>query len=495
MDNDSELELRRKKILELKDKNNIPYKDRFSRTHVSSSLEGFKCRDPDDVLKNPKDDVSVAGRILANRDHGGIIFVDLQDNTGEVQIAIRKEVLKEEDFSFFQEYIDRGDFIGVKGEPFITKQGKLAVLATSVLLLSKAMRPLPDKYFGLEDIEQRYRKRYIDTILNEESRSRFYTRSKFVQSLREYLLGEGCVEMVTRTLQPYTGGALAESFTTKHKRLKEEFSLRISNELDLKMMVAGGYERVFEFAIDFRNEGIDSSHLQEFQMLEWYMAYENYEDGMRRSEEMLQKALKDATGKDTFIVKTKDGEKEISLKNIPKYTFGEILTKNGIDANADEETIQKELIKIGFSKESLEGKSKGTLLDEWYKKKVRPTLIDPVFLTDYPSELLPLARRKDNNPELTDSYQLVVNGVEIIKGYSELVDPVEQRNAFEEQQILRKDGDAEAMEFNEEFLTAIEHGIPPISGFGMGIDRMVALITGAQNLKESVYFPLLGRKE
>ena len=495
-----EYQIRCAKAKKLKEMGALPYRDYFNKTHFTSEVQKMDqktFRDADEVLKDPNKAVGTAGRVITLRDHGKIIFADIQDMEGELQIALKSDVLGEKTMEFLQEFVDPGDFIGISGEPFITKQGKLALLAKEVELLSKTLRPLPSKHFGIEDIELKYRKRYLDLILDEKSKQTFKVRSAFVEALREWLLEHKFQELVTRTLQPMFGGAMAEPFVTKHNYLKQDFYLRISNELDLKMAVGAGIERAFEFSIDFRNEGLDASHLQEFQMLEWYCAYENYTKGIKWTQDMIRIATEKATGSTEFDFTDSDGKvRSIDLSGeIPVITFSDLMKKNGISADWDKE----ELIKYAKGKKmdigDMESKGRGNLFDEIYKKQVRPQLIDPIFITKYPSDLFPLARISDDNNDIADAFQLVIAGWEIVKGYSELVDPEAQRLSFLQQQKSREEGDKEAMPVNNEFLLAMEHGFPPILGFGMGIDRIVALITGNKNLKDTVLFPLLASEK
>ena len=481
---------RLEKLRDLIKKGEVPYKGRFDKTHTLAQIDAIEeIRTSEDVMASPRTSVKTAGRIRAIRNHGNIIFCDIQDVSGEIQIALKKDVLTS--FSDLKQFLDPGDFIGVSGEPFITKTNAKAVLACDAVLLSKALRPLPSE--TIEDTEIRYRKRYLDFIVNETSRKRIQVRSLFVQALREWLLEKDFLEVDTRMLQTYSGGALAEPFTTHHRYLNIDMALRISNELDLKMAVAGGFERVFEFATDLRNEGIDASHLQEFQMLEWYCAYENYETNLEWSKEMLRYALKKALGTTQCDIVTSAGlHSTIDFsQTIPIRTYEEVLAEKGVDVWASKKDLETMAIQIGVERDIVETKDRGGILDEVFKKKVRPHIKDPLFIKDYPADLFPLARRKDDNPNIAESFQLIVAGWEIIKAYSELIHPKQQRDAFLEQEQSRKGGDKEAMHYNREFLTAMEHGMPPITGFGMGIERIVTLITGASNLKESVLFPLL----
>ncbi len=481
---------------ELQKQGIYPYADRFDQKHhaaqVIEAVEKNTPRSADDVFASAKKEYSLAGRVMTVREHGKIAFMNIQDKTGQLQICLKADVIGDL-YNFALKYINLGDHVGVIGEPFITKQGKLALLAVEIKLLSKTLRPLPDKFHGLEDLETKYRQRYLDLIANRETFERFTLRSNIVQGLREYLIKKNFVEIQTRTLQVQAGGALAKPFTTHHNALDYPFNLRIAPELDLKLAIAGGMERVFEFAINFRNEGIDPSHLQEFQMLEWYCAYENYEAGIAWTEEMLKKVLTESTGKSTFTVYDKD-DKEHTIdisKPWKRVKFADLLATKNVDMFADKATLLKQAKDFGLRSEEIENRGRANILDEIYKKTIRPHIVEPTFITHYPADLVPLARVTDEDPRIAESYQLLVAGWEIVKGYSELVDPIKQREAFEHQAAAKKGGDEEAMEVNEEFLTAMEHGMPPITGFGMGIERLVTLFTGQKNLRDVVLFPLM----
>jgi len=491
--------IRLAEVDELKAQGQVVYKDRFERTHTAIDVEGAypkgNTRDFADITAGPKPTVTIAGRVMSVRSHGKISFYNIQDTTGQIQVALKQDILGDETYTFLTEHIRVADFVGITGEPFFTNQDKLAVLATDVTILSKALRPIPKEHFGIGDVETTYRQRYLDLILNKETRDRFIVRAKFVQSLREYLLSNNFMEVMTRTLQPVAGGAMAETFNTHHNALDEDFALRISPELDLKMTIVGGFERVFEFAINFRNEGMDPSHVQEFQMLEWYCAYENYETGMKWTEEMLRKAIQDSLGRLNFTVFDKEGvEHTVDFSQpIPRKKFADLLLEGaGIHML---ETPTKELVvkavSLGIDKKEAESRSRGNLLDDIYKKTVRPKLIQPVFVTHYPVEIVPLARPTDADPRIAESYQLVIASWEVVKAYSELVDPIVQRQKFEEQAHAKAGRDKEAMEINEEFLRAMEHGLPPVTGWGMGIERFVTLITGQKNLRDVVLFPTM----
>lgn len=485
----NEHEARMEKLHDLREMGYVPYKEKYEKTHtIKECLDTRDTRQAEDVLKDPKREVQTAGRVLTIRDHGNIIFLDIQDVSGEMQIALKKDIL--EKFDFLKQFVDPGDFIGVYGEMFITKANTKTLLGAECTLLTKSLRPLPKN--EIEDTELRYRKRYLDFVLNRESRERIRFRSAFVHAIREWLQEKKFMEVKTRVLQTHYGGALAEPFTTHHRYLDIPLNLRISNELDLKMAVAGGFERVFEFATDFRNEGMDASHLQEFQMLEWYCAYEDYAKGIEWTKEIICYGVSSALGTSGCSVTGRDGEaKDIDFsRDIPTVSFQNLMKQYDIDIFAEKKDLSDIAVAIGIGKDVVDKRDRAGLLDEVFKKKVRSYIIDPTIVIDYPADLFPLARKKDDDPRISESYQLIVQGWEVVKGYSELVDPEEQRKAFLAQEQSRNSGDTEAMQYNKEFLTAMEHGMPPITGWGMGIERIVALITGATNIKETVLFPL-----
>ena len=489
------------KLETMKAKGSYPYPERFDKTHTAQQVIDLAAegglRSNDEVQDSIRESVSVAGRIVSLRRHGKVIFADVQDETGIIQTCFFESILGAERYADFSDFTDLGDFIGVTGEPATTRQGKLAVVSARYAFLGKSLRQLPTKFYGFEDQEKQYRQRYLDTLVNRETFDRFVVRFRLVQEIRTWLVSQRFTEVNTRTLQPEAGGAMAKPFVTHHNALDHDFSLRISPELDLKMAIICGFERVFEFATNFRNEGIDPSHLQEFQMLEWYCAYENFEQGLRWTEEILKTCIPKALGSNLFSVYDRQGNlNEVDISGeYRRVTFSELLGEHGIDIFAPKETLAEFALGIGLDEEEVRGRSRGNLLDDIYKKLVRPNIIQPTFITHYPADLLPLARPNDDDPRLADSYQLVIASWEVVKGYSELVDPVLQRKALEEQAQAKSAGDDEAMVVNEEYLAAMEHGMPPITGCGIGIDRLVTLITGQKNLRDTVLFPLMRPEE
>lgn len=484
---------RTEKMKNILNHDGVVFKDSFEKTHnISQILEKYP--EIQEIPQGPEESfVKIAGRIMSIRTHGKLAFVDLKDYSGKIQIAFKSDVLGDENFEYFTSTADMGDHLGIEGDCFFTQKGMLTVLVKKFVFLSKSLRPLPSGFYSINDVEKRYRQRYLDLIANDESMNIFKMRFKLVQEIRNYFLERDFVEITTRTLQPQAGGAMAKPFFTHHNALDHDFALRISPELDLKMSVIGGFERVFEFAIDFRNEGMDPSHLQEFQMLEWYCAYKNYKQGMEWTEDVLRRSITAVIGSPIFTIKDRKGDPcEIDMsKSFRVVTFADLLKEQGVDIFASKEDLMDKALECGITEEEAEARSRGNLIDDIYKKLIRPNLIQPTFITHYPSDLLPLARQNDEDPRLTDSYQVLMATWEIVKGYSELTNPVTQRKALEDQAGEKANGDEEAMQVDEEYLVAMEHGLPPVTGCGIGIDRLITVITGQSNLRDTVLFPLM----
>ena len=450
------------------------------------------------MLPDETKDVSVAGRIVLMRVMGKLTFLTIADIEGKIQISIKVDCVGEEKYEEFKSIFDLGDFIGVKGEIFTTHTGEKTVRADSFVFLGKALKPLPEKYHGLNDIETIYRNRHVDLITSEESRKNFLLRSAFTRELREYLNDLGYIEIETPILCNKASGAVAKPFITKHNALDMELFLRIAPETYLKRAVVGGFTKVFEIARCFRNEGMDAAHLQDFTMVEGYGAYLNYKYNMKLLREMLQNIILKLYG--TLSIKFED--KEIDMAG----EWGTISFKEAIlkYANIDielyntKEELLKKIKEANLEIDSsvpLEDLGYGNLVDQLYKKVARPNLIDPIYLVEHPISLSPLARANDENSNITDRFQLLINGEEIINGYSELVDPIEQERRLEEQAKLKNEGDEEAMTMDYDYIEAMEYGMPPISGWGMGIDRIVQLLTSSDNIKDIVMFPLMKPKD
>lgn len=434
--------------------------------------------------------VKVAGRIIAQRVHGGATFFDLLDESAKIQLYFSKESLGEKSYQFL-ENLDIGDFLGVEGRLFKTKAGELTIEVSSLTLLAKSLRPLPSKWHGLKDVEERYRKRYVDLIANPEVRGIFTLKAKVISIIRDFLDKRGFLEVETPILQPVYGGAAAKPFVTHHEALDSDFYLRISDELYLKRLMVGGLERVYEIGRDFRNEGIDRSHNPEFTMLEFYLAYANDEDLMTMAKDLMTEILKKTRG--TLKIKHEDDLLDFTPP-WPKVSFADVLKKEtGIDLSQidNEEDLMAEIKKkkIAMAFEKVVGM--GPLLDTLYKKEVRPKIIQPTLIVDYPTAMIPLAKKKEDNPKAVEAFQFLAKGMELIKAYSELNDPIDQRQRWEEQVKLKKRGFEEAEVLDEDYIEALEYGMPPTGGFGLGIDRLVALLAGVHSIKETIIFPTL----
>lgn len=464
-----------------------PYAAGYDRSHVLADA-----RDTSDGTP-----LKVAGRVVLVRDMGKVNFVTLQDHTGRMQLMLREDEMGAEACAQFLELTDLGDFVGVEGKRFTTQKGEPSVLASGWTMLSKTLRQPPEKWHGIADQETAWRQRYLDLMSNRETFDRFMVRTKFLKLLREFYWSEGFDEMETPVLVNAASGALATPFRTHHEAYDLDMYLRIAPETFLKECLVGGFDRVFEVARVFRNEGLDPSHLQDFTMVEHYAAYWDYTKNMAFTERMLSAILPKLLGGMTVKIPDRDGQ----LVDVdftppwPRLTIRDaILSACGVDietadtAGALREAMKSKGIKLEVNVETL---GRGNLIDQLYKKVSRPSLVQPTFIINHPIDLSPLARRNDANPAITDRFQLVVGGWEIVNAYSELVDPVDQAQRFEDQAKAHAGGDAEAHEKDDEFVTALEHGCPPCSGWGMGIDRIVALLTQQTNLRDVVLFPLM----
>jgi lysyl-tRNA synthetase class 2 len=433
----------------------------------------------------------VSGRLVAIRSFGKLVFAHLQDRTGRAQVSFEKNVLDPELFARVGKLLDVGDFVGVEGEVWTTRKGERTVRARDVVVLAKGLRPLPEKWHGLQDREARARRRYLDLLANPETHQRFVLRSKVVSFIRRYLDGQGFLEVETPILQAASSGAAARPFETHHHALDRDLFLRISPETYLKRLVVGGLERVYEIGKNFRNEGIDPSHLQEFTMLEWYVAYWSYRDNMRFVQAMTQAILQEFTGGLTL---EREGVTLDFSGDWPEVDYvGAVREATGIDILElrDHDSLTRVVKERLPGVEAEKYPSYPGLVDALYKRTVRPNLIQPCFLVRHPAELVPLARRSDDDPRLLDMFQVVANRWEMVKAYSELVDPLEQRERMLEQQTYRDQGDDETMMMEEDYLECMEYGMPPISGLGLGIDRLMAFLTGAESLRDVVLFPSL----
>lgn len=453
-----------------------PYQKETHRTHVCSDLLADFA-----AFESSKESVTLAGRVMTIRVHGALLFADLHDESGSIQLVLKEDAIGES-FVRFRDFVDPGDFVEVSGTAFVTKRGEKSLEVGEWTMLAKALLPLPEKWHGLSDIETRYRHRELDLLSDPEVRQRFVVRSKLVSSLRHFLDQQSFIEVETPMLQPIPGGANAKPFITHHNALDIDLYLRIAPELYLKRLIVGGFEKIFEIGRCFRNEGIDHSHNPEFTMLELYWAYAGKDEFLTFLENMLSVMVKEATGKDFGAP-------------FPRITFREaVLQETGIDI--DELKNEKDLIAaVKQHKVKVDFKGcvgLGEYLDALYKKTARAKLVGPAWVLDYPVEMKPLTGRTPNDPSKSASAQLIIQGAEIVNAYyHELTDPLDQRARFEEQQALSEKGSEEAQRMDIGFLDALEHGMPPTAGMGMGIDRLAAILTDSPSLKEVILFPTL----
>jgi lysyl-tRNA synthetase class 2 len=494
--NEQEL-IRRQKLDELRKQGVDPYPaERWEvNTNSKDILEGFDANP--DAFK----DLSYAGRIMSIRDMGKALFIVLQDAIGRMQIYLRRDdICPGEDKMLFdfvvKKGLDIGDIIGVQGYVFRTKTGEITIHATAFKLLSKALRPLPvvkqdadgKIHDAFTDPEQRYRMRYLDLIVNPHVRDAFVKRTQLVNSMRSYLNTKGYLEVETPILQPLYGGAAARPFKTHHNTLDMTLYLRIANELYLKRLVVGGYDGVYEFSKDFRNEGMSRFHNPEFTQMELYVAYKDYDWMMDLVEEMVEKIAMDLHGKTEVPV----GEHVINFKRPWKrYTMYESIQEfTGIDISAmNEDELRKTCRSIGVQVDEKMGR--GKLIDSIFGDKVEPKLIQPTFITDYPVEMSPLAKKHRSKPGLVERFEAICNGKEICNSFSELNDPIDQRERFEHQLELGARGDDEAMVLDEDFLRALEYGMPPTAGLGIGIDRLSMVMTNSNSIQDVLFFPAM----
>lgn len=477
-------QVRHEKLENIKASTNA-YVERYERTHEIDEVA---------TLEDGMEGIRVAGRIMLMRKMGKMSFITIADIKGKIQLAIKKDCIGEDNYQFFKKNYDIGDFIGAQGNVFTTQTGEKTIRVNHIEFLGKSLKPLPEKYHGINDRESCYRQRYLDLIMNEETQKRFLTKFEFMKAIRRFLEDKGYLEIETPVLINKPSGALAKPFITHHNALDMDVYLRIAPETYLKRAIVGGFTKVFEFARCFRNEGIDASHLQDFTMLECYCAYFNYEDNIRFTKEMLTYAVKEVFG--STVITINDQIIDFAAE-WPVVSFRALIIKDcDIDINCFEtaEALREEMDRKGIKLDSeadIRALGRGNLIDLLYKKVSRPKIIQPTFLTAHPIDLSPLARANDNNPSITDRFQLIINGAEVINAYSELVDPIEQERRLLEQARLNATGDEEAMVMDQEYITAMSYGMPPISGWGMGIDRMIQVLTGQNNIKDSILFPMM----
>jgi lysyl-tRNA synthetase class 2 len=484
---------RRARLAELR-RQGAAFPNDFRREHLAADLHKAWGGESNEVLEARNVAVSVAGRVMLKRIMGKASFATVQDASGRIQLYVTRDGVGEAQYEEFKRH-DLGDIVGAKGTLFKTKTGELSVKVVSLRLLVKSLRPLPEKFHGLADQEQKYRQRYVDLIMSEETRGVFRTRSSIVQAVREFMVEKGFLEVETPMMQPIPGGANARPFRTHHNALDMDLYLRVAPELYLKRLVVGGFEKVFEINRNFRNEGISTRHNPEFTMLEFYESYRDYRYLMDFTEEMLRAVAKTVLGATTL----RYGEHSIDLsrpferltvleaigKFHPEISSSDLSTREGVVA-----VLRKR--GVDFSQHAKAGV--GALQLHLFEETCEAQLIQPTFITDYPAEVSPLARRSDRNPEVTDRFELYIAGREIANGFSELNDPEDQAARFEEQAKAKAAGDEESMYYDADYIRALEYGLPPTAGEGVGIDRLVMLFTNSPSIRDVLLFPHLRRE-
>jgi len=463
-----------------------PYPSKSKRTKtISDALKDF------DTLSESKEPIAVTGRLRTFRTHGALSFADIEDQSGRLQLFFHKDTLGDEKYDFIKNF-DMGDFIEASGFLFTTNKGQKTLHINDYKILTKSLLPLPEKWHGLTDEETRYRKRHLDLIMNEDVRKLFVTRTAFINNIREFLNVDGFMEVETPVLESVPGGAEAEPFVTHHNKLDIDFFLRISLELHLKRLMVGGFEKIYELGRVFRNEGISTQHLQEFTMLEFYWAYADYEELMDFVEKFY-----------TTIIEKTFGTLDIPYQGQvlhfqapwPRVDYREVILKESgvdIDLYPTKETMQELVKEKGIKPDPAAGR--GRLIDQLYKKLVRPNLFQPCFLINHPLDISPLAKSKEDDANKVERLQVLIAGAEVGNGFSELNDPIDQRNRFLKQEELRQAGDKEAQMIDEDFVEALEYGMPPTAGFGVGIDRLLMILTDQENIRDVVFFPMMKPK-
>ncbi len=485
------LKARKQKAEELEAQGVALFPNNFRPTDHAGALKEIFADYDNERLEAIKEHFRLAGRMMSRRDFGKAVFLHIQDETGKIQVFVKKDELGTEAFKQFKKYFDLGDIIGVEGPLFRTKTGELTILAKKLVLVTKAFRPLPEKYHGLQDVELRYRRRYLDLIMNERVREIFRTRTRIVQFLREYFHSQGFLEVETPMMQTIPGGATARPFKTYHHALERELYLRIAPELYLKRLLVGGFERVFELNRNFRNEGISIQHNPEFTMLEFYEAYATYEDLMLRTEEIFVTLAQELTGGTKIVYQGHEVDLTPPWARIP---FKQALIEIG---GVPEEVLEDRAKVLAFAREhdiKIDEREEvlGKLWAKLFDALVEPKLIQPTFIVAFPVDISPLARRNEKDPSVADRFELFITGREMANAFSELNDPRDQRARFEEQIRRRLADDPEIHpEIDEDFIRALEHGMPPAAGEGIGIDRLVMLFTDAPSIREVILFPHL----
>ncbi|PEF08543.1 lysine--tRNA ligase [Bacillus thuringiensis] len=487
-----QLLVRREKLHNLREQGIDPFGKRFERTNSTTDLVSLYGEFSKEELEEKEITVSIAGRIMTKRGKGKAGFAHIQDLHGQVQIYVRKDTVGDEEYELFTT-ADLGDLVGIEGKVFKTNVGELSVKATGFTLLTKSLRPLPDKYHGLKDVEQRYRQRYLDLITSMESRETFVTRSKIIREMRRYLDDNGYLEVETPMMHAIAGGASARPFTTHHNALDMELYMRIAIELHLKRLIVGGLEKVYEIGRVFRNEGVSTRHNPEFTMIELYEAYADYNDIMKLTENMVAHIAKKVLGTTTIQY----GDYEINLE--PEWTrlhmVDAIKQHSGADFWTPMSVEEARELAKEHSVEIKDTMEVGHIINEFFEQKVEDKLIQPTFIYGHPVEISPLAKKNDEDPRFTDRFELFIVAREHANAFTELNDPIDQKERFEAQLKEREQGNDEAHMMDDDYIEALEYGMPPTGGLGIGIDRLVMLLTNAPSIRDVLLFPAMRHKQ
>ena len=480
-----QFEQRRAKLEELKDSGINPFANDFKPTHLATDLISKYGELSEEEIKGIADEFSLAGRVMSIRDFGKSLFFHISDRSGKIQGYIKKDVVGDDEHKAFKKFVDLGDFIGIKGNLFKTRTGELTLNVTEYKFLTKSLHPLPEKWHGLKDVEIRYRQRYLDLISNPDIKEIFLTRSKIINLIRRFLEERDFVEVETPILHPIAGGAAARPFETHHNALDMDFVLRIAPELYLKRLVVGGIERVYEIGRTFRNEGVSTQHNPEFTMMELYQAYATYEDLMDLTEELICHISHEI--KNTLKFEYVDVQIDMT-RPWKRMDISESLRQElGDKILSDDKELFKKADSLGIDHKGIRGKAITEIFENIFEDK----LTNPTFVYGFPLDVSPLARKNEENPEITDRFELYIYGREIANAFSELNDPVDQKERFEKQIELKNKGEEEVHEMDQDYITALEHGMPPTAGEGIGIDRLVMLFTNSPSIREVIFFPHL----
>ena len=482
------IEERRRKLEQLRDKGEAygnSFKPKNNAKNLHEEYGGFS---KDKLSEKNIKDISIAGRIILKRVMGNASFATLRDSTGDIQIYVTKNNVEESVYEDFKTW-DLGDIVGVSGSLFRTKTDELTIDVWDLEMITKSLRPMPEKFKGLTDVEARYRQRYLDLMTNNATKEVFIKRTKIIDSMRKIMNESGYLEVETPMMHPLAGGAVARPFVTQHNALGQDLYLRIAPELYLKRLLVGGFEKVFEINRSFRNEGLSTKHNPEFTMMEWYQAYASMEDQMNLTQEIITNAAIAANCGE----KIEWGDQKINLKNFNQFTLSDLVVNHNKELSKADLNDKDKLAEFLKSKKIKVEKNwgKGRMLLEIFEETVENNLIDPSFVTEYPVEVSPLSRRNEENPDFADRFELFIGGKEFANGFCELNDPDDQASRFEDQVAAKESGDNEAMDYDKDYITALEHGMPPAVGVGLGVDRLVMLLTNQSSIRDVLLFPQL----